>query len=145
MKVCTIRIQASTFNEDILIIWVPKVHMAVIWDLDIIEMFLICMQSWEGNREMTQGRKMNLLISSIYLEISQVKISRRCISLWATGENDWDRTTSLISRSWELRWQPHEHLAQNNWICQMGPWWSVKIAHPSIWHLHLCGDMNQLP
>lgn len=127
----------------------------------LIEMFLSCMWSWEifhfciyfyctsfhkkGNRKMTQSRKMNWLISSTYLEISQVKMSRSCISLWATGDNDWDRTTALTSRPWDLRWHPHEHLAQNNCVCQMAPWWSVEIARPSIWHLHLCRDTTQLP
>lgn len=88
MKVHVIKIQMFMFNEDMQIIRVSKVHMLIFCYLDIIEMFLICMWSWEENRKMTDGRKMNLLISSIYLEISQGKMSNRCISLWLKKENN---------------------------------------------------------
>lgn len=47
MKVRVIKIQVFMFNEDMQIIRVPKVHMPIFWYLDIIEMFLICMWSWE--------------------------------------------------------------------------------------------------
>lgn len=76
---------------------------------------------------MTQGRKLNLLFSSIYWDISQVKIYR-CISLWAPGENDWDKTTVLTSTSWGLTWHPHEHLA--------GKTVYVRWDHGGVWKQH---------